>query len=918
MSMQIKKISIATIITIITFGIIGNYELIFSRKCPPINEQKANFICKYFGSKFTRALALTSVPAEHWFQKQTPTNQTESVSKSQEQLLTIYKPIQNFEWEGMFVSPQGITYLAEEVAPDFLTTNEAAVESARLNRDPKAEAKALFELGLANHAVGGFFDKAIEYYKQSLVITKEIGDRDLEVLLLGNLGLAYLQSGYYYIEPFDYLQEYFSYTWHKAYYYNGSDPKLGEMALGNLGNAYYGADLYAKAIEAHQQRLELAKELQDRRGEGKALGDLGIVYHALGEYNQAIDYQQQRLAISRAIKDNQGEGQALSNLGIVYHSLGEYNKAIEYQQQYLAISRTIKNPLGEIQALGNLAGAYYFLGDYNQAIELNKQALAIAYEIRESQMSKKIRGNLGLVYFQKGDLSQAGELYKTFLASASLSSNRQGEAVVRNNTAVVEFTSGNVPQAITDLERGIERLESLRTRLGNNDAYKVSIFETQNTPYLNLQRILTAQNQVEAALEIAERGRARAFVELLSQRLSSQPTQELRITPPNIEQIKEIAKNHQATIVEYSVISANLKEQNRLQTQESTLLIWVVKPSGEIALRQVDFSSLKQKQSNLIEELVLRSRNSIGVRGIVVTERPQSGNQSPQAANPTKSLQQLYQLLIEPIAELLPTDPNSHVIFIPQGELFLVPFPALQDNSGKYLIEKHTILTAPSIQVLDLTRKQRNRIGENNSNSLVVGNPIMPTVSLSPGEKPQQLPSLPGAEREANAIAPLLNTQPLIGNQATETAIKQQLGKASIIHLATHGLLDEIRGLGSAIAFTPSDKDDGLLTAEEILDLQLNAELVVLSACDTGRGRITGDGVVGLSRSFISAGVPSVIVSLWQVPDAPTASLMTQFYQSLSSNPDQAQALRSAMLATMKQYPEPKDWAAFTLIGEAQ
>ncbi len=254
-----------------------------------------------------------------------------------------------------------------------------------------------------------------------------------------------------------------------------------------------------------------------------------------------------------------------------------------------------------------------------------------------------------------------------------------------------------------------------------------------------------------------------------------------------------------------------------------------------------------------------------------------------------------------------------------QGYLFLVPFPALQDKLGKHLIEKHTILTAPTIQILDLTRQQRDKIGDRRlgSQSLVVGNPTMPSVLLSPGEKPQQLSSLPSAEREANAIAPLLNTLPLIGNQATETTIKQQLGKARIIHLATHGLLDEEQGLGSAIAFTPSTQDDGLLTAAEILDLQLNAELVVLSACDTGRGRITGDGVVGLSRSFISAGVPSIIVSLWQVPDAPTASLMTQFYQNFSSNPDKAQALRSAMLVTMKQHPNPKNWAAFTLIGEA-
>ena len=168
------------------------------------------------------------------------------------------------------------------------------------------------------------------------------------------------------------------------------------------------------------------------------------------------------------------------------------------------------------------------------------------------------------------------------------------------------------------------------------------------------------------------------------------------------------------------------------------------------------------------------------------------------------------------------------------------------------------------------------------------------------------------------AIASLLNTQSLTGSLGTKAAIVQKMPSARIIHLATHGIFDDVRGLGSAIALAPSGNDNGLLTAEEILDLKLNAELVVLSACDTGRGRITGDGIIGLSRSLISAGVPSVIVSLWSVPDAPTAELMTAFYQNWQKNPDKAQALRQAMLTMMKQYPNPKDWAAFTLIGEAE
>jgi CHAT domain-containing protein len=169
-------------------------------------------------------------------------------------------------------------------------------------------------------------------------------------------------------------------------------------------------------------------------------------------------------------------------------------------------------------------------------------------------------------------------------------------------------------------------------------------------------------------------------------------------------------------------------------------------------------------------------------------------------------------------------------------------------------------------------------------------------------------------------IAKLLNTKALIGTQATKVDIVQQLPNARLIHLATHGFLDDVNKLGlpGAIALAPSANDNGFLTSGEILNLKLNAELVVLSACNTGRGDITGDGVIGLSRSLISAGVPSVIVSLWAVPDASTSVLMSEFYRHLQQNPDKAQALRSAMLMTMKQDPNPVNWAAFTLIGEAE
>ncbi|MFH7029337.1 MAG: CHAT domain-containing protein [Heteroscytonema crispum UTEX LB 1556] len=209
----------------------------------------------------------------------------------------------------------------------------------------------------------------------------------------------------------------------------------------------------------------------------------------------------------------------------------------------------------------------------------------------------------------------------------------------------------------------------------------------------------------------------------------------------------------------------------------------------------------------------------------------------------------------------------------------------------------------------------------------------MPSVSPKIGDEPQKLADLPGAKLEADAIAKLLGTKALTGDAANKAAVLSRIPQAKIIHLATHGILNNFQALKSAIALAPSEgrlalaatannNDNALLTAEEILDLKLKADLVVLSACDTGRGRITGDGVIGLSRSLFIAGTPSVIVSLWAVPDAPTAELMTEFYKNLYKNKnklDKAQALHMAMLKMKDKYSDsPRKWAAFTLIGESE
>ncbi len=847
---------------------------------------------------------------------------------SASQLLSLYQPIQNIIWEGQYVSTKGIAYFSNTGQPQI---------SDYASADPIRSAIAL-------HA-NGEYDRAIPKYLASLeqTRTEALKDQAKEIMLLGNLGLSYASNGQFY-EAVDYFNQYFAQTWHKAYYYQGTDPKLGGLALGNIGKVFFASEIYIKALEFQEKRLALSQEIKDPLGEARALGDLGIIYQSLGEYAKAIEYQQQSLTLARTLENPATIALALSNLGIANQTLGDYRKAINFHQQYLDLVRQNQDRLGEIQALGNLGGAYYLSGNLEQAISFYEQGLKVAFDIAEPRMAAIIRGNLGLAYFQRETSrpnnqqneqgqQQTIDFYRQFInvipaQAAGLT------GLARNNFAVAYNHFNDPAGAERQFMQGMESWEKVRQNLGDNDGYKVSFLETQGAIYNNFQKFLTNQNKPTQALEISERSRARAFVELLSRRLSPNAPRIQKISPIDIAQIKQVAQSQQATLVEYSIIYEDFLTSSQPRPQESELLIWVVKPNGEVHQRRVDLKPLWQSQNTTLAEMVNRTRDALGVgRG--------SGRSTYG-----KMLQDLYQLLITPIEDLLPSAQatnQNRLVIIPQRSLFLLPFPALQDAQGKYLIDKYTLQTAPSIQVLQLTQQQNQKVS--GQEFLIIGNPTMPLVTL-PGQFPQQLEDLPGAEKEAQAIAQLFNTAAITGSQATKAAVMRRMPQAKIIHLATHGLLDDFSGAGvpGALVFAPSNnpintptnnptnnstnnrtstpppnisqQNQELLTSSEILNLRLSSKLVVLSACDTGRGKITGDGVIGLARSFIAAGTASVLVSLWAVPDAPTSELMQVFYQQLQTNPDEAVALQKAMITTKDKYPHPKDWAAFTLIGE--
>ena len=334
------------------------------------------------------------------------------------------------------------------------------------------------------------------------------------------------------------------------------------------------------------------------------------------------------------------------------------------------------------------------------------------------------------------------------------------------------------------------------------------------------------------------------------------------------------------------------------------------------------------------------------IRGREARETP-TGFTKQSCNDDNECLRILYQILIKPIESLLPKDPNQHIIFFPQKDLYRIPFAALKSSDGRYLVEDHTIRIFSSIQSLDILGKRQASDYKTVHKALVVGNPMVPKNGLINTAIGKELRNLPFAEKEAISIGKILGTKPIIGPEATEDNILNQIRQAKIIHFATHATLDAqvsrpnvsirfnqdnilprekflhenvLRTYPkklSAIVLTPSQKEDGLLDEVEIYDLKrLNADLVVLSACNSGLGDITTDGVINLARPFISNGVPSVVVSLWSVYDDKTAEFMIEFYHHLGRTPDKAQSLRQAMLRMIKNKYNPVDWAGFVLVGE--
>ncbi len=557
---------------------------------------------------------------------------------------------------------------------------------------------------------------------------------------------------------------------------------------------------------------------------------------------------------------------------------------------------------------------YGLTRDYDRVLQLGKANLETVRKNAKAfsnlaEAERKSVETVGRAYSAKHDYVNAVRTCLEELALAEEMQRKEAQpgmlAYPLQRLGINFYLAGQFAEAEWRMRQAYSKFVESGASFSDNAGMEAGQYEAEVEILRWLERALVAQRRYDEALETSELARSRAFAAELARRAIKGSNEPIA---PSIQKIRTIAREHNATLVEYSVLYEYEPESfsNFMELRAATIYIWVVQPGGRTTFHESPLSP----HGPSLTEMVDGARHSVGAfgRGISVDPEPSEPK--------TGHLQNLYTLLIAPITPDLPREPERVVTFVPQDSLYMVPFAALEDNNGHYLVEQHTINAAPSLSILDLTHHELTT-HHGGKGVLVVGNPAMPSLALAKDAAPVRLNSLPKAEAEARTIAARFHATPLIGQAATKDEVLRRIFNAQIVHLATHGLLDRNGGLQGALAFAPTADDSGFLTVLELQSLKLDADLVVLSACDTALGRVSGDGVLGFSRSFLTAGTPSLVVSLWSVPDESTGYLMEHFYQRLQLGKDKAQSLRGAMLDTKQKFPHPNSWAAFTLLGES-
>jgi CHAT domain-containing protein/tetratricopeptide (TPR) repeat protein len=705
-----------------------------------------------------------------------------------------------------------------------------------------------------------------------------------------------------------------------------------------LGDQEFVRGHFDEAIVRLEESIALYEGLGDNRGLARTLTSLGRLNRVHGHSERALPLYERALALQKEVGDQQGVIQSTNAIAIALGALNRSAEALTYFERALALARETGSPRLVAFQMGNLGGAYVETGEHAKGASLLEEVLRQPLD----QDSRALRlAQLGEGRRYLGELPAALEaLNESIAIMRSTRSSRDRLLFALQTRVLVQKTMGRSAESLADAEAALELIEELRAHTIPTDFMKQGFGRVNQDVFSSTIGLLQAAGNDTAALERAEQARARALGDLLASRSVSDRSSDAASTAPappainltlrggaragpspvatsavKVDDMRSTAERLRSTLVVYHV------------TDDATF-VWTVTGAGSAPIRARKIAVNAAHLRELVRQA--RPETAPGVRGPDEASLGTRGKAVPLETR-RASLRELYSLLVRPIVGELPSSSGSRVTIVPHGPLLLLSFAALQDEGGRYLIERWTLNYAPSTAVFGFTGRRAQQLADQPPRYLLVADPAnMPRMTPT-----QPLPPLPGARREVAAIAgAVAASHPTVleGRGALEAAVRDGLRSATVVHFATHGIVRDDEPLDSFLALgrtNAADGDDGRLTAAEIYDLNLHADLVVLSACRTALGELSGEGIAGLTRAFLSAGSASVMATMWDVADEPTYRLVPQFYRSRSRGQSKAEALRSAQLklladlragrvklGTLTLPEDPFFWAGFVLIGE--
>jgi CHAT domain-containing protein/tetratricopeptide (TPR) repeat protein len=855
----------------------------------------------------------------------------------------------------------GMIYDALGETQKALEKDNEALPLSRAVGDRSGEAITLNNIGAVYRSLGET-QKALEKFNEALPLRRAVGDRDGEAVTLNNIGAVYRSLGE---------------TQKALEMYNEALPlrrAVGDhngeaTTLNNIGQVYQLLGDMQKALEKYNEALLIKQAVGDRRREAYTLNNIGTVYLSLGEAQKALEKFNEALPIWQAVGDRSGEAARLNNIGLVYQSLGETQKALEKFNEALSLRRAVGDRRREANTLNNIGMVYLSLGEIQKALEKFNEALPITRAVGDRNGEANTLFGIARVEQKRGNLTQARQTIEQAIALVES---------LRTNIPSQELRSSYFANRQEFFEFYIDVLMQMRKQNPDAafDAAALAVSERARARSL-LELLKESRADIRQGVDSSLLERERSLQQRLNARAAAQVSLLNRKHTP--EQADAAAKEIAAITDEYEEIQAQIRARSpryaaltqpqplgltEIQQQaldEDTLLL-------EYALGEKrSYLWLVSQRSIDSYELPPRAEVEAATRRVyeLLTVRPKPWTPpDPQFIAQAKALSRM---LLGPVAQQLG---GKRLVVVAPGALAYLSFaalPAPEDEkrpAGGYapLIAKHEVVSIPSASVLSIIRREMAGRQQAAKSIAVLADPVFeeedPRVDEAKnGNSSGKTPATRAADAEHSELMRAIRTmnfpdaragftrlpfsrleadnvialaprgtglKAIDFNASRALALSRELNQYRILHFATHGLLNSERPELSGLVFSLLDREgkpqDGFLRLHEIYNLQLNADLVVLSACESGLGKeIKGEGLIGLVRGFMYSGAPRVVASLWTVDDYATANLMKLFYQRmLKDGMPAGAALRAAQLefSKDKRWASPYFWAGFVLQGE--